>query len=316
MKKGLIAILVCAAFLCGCSEEYPTQVFQSTSANSSESNKAEKNNVYDGDFLLFKDIGKSYKLFNNSRITEAYLTGNTEKLSDFELEIYNAASRKLDEIKLTAKTDYEIELAVHDFIVESSTYDQQAISALGIPCENSENPYGILINHTGICLGYTTTFQLFMDMAQIPCLTVYSEDKAGDEHAWNEVEIGGDWYYVDCTWDDPVPDEDGRPAYHEYFNISEEYMDESGHRWKTEECHPTESYDYSYYVREGIRVSDEDEIKEAIKNAAKADKANVVLMTEKMFFDEFLPFIGGGKIAYPTSKIKVDGTEYFLYTLY
>lgn len=29
--------------------------------------------------------------------------------------------------------------------------------------------------------------------------------KSGDaDHAWNRVKVDGVWYYIDCTWDDPV----------------------------------------------------------------------------------------------------------------
>ena len=27
---------------------------------------------------------------------------------------------------------------------------------------------------------------------------------AGGGHAWNQVKVNGKWYYIDCTWDDPV----------------------------------------------------------------------------------------------------------------
>lgn len=26
----------------------------------------------------------------------------------------------------------------------------------------------------------------------------------GGGHAWNQVKVNGKWYYIDCTWDDPV----------------------------------------------------------------------------------------------------------------
>ena len=26
----------------------------------------------------------------------------------------------------------------------------------------------------------------------------------GGGHAWNQVKVNRKWYYIDCTWDDPV----------------------------------------------------------------------------------------------------------------
>jgi len=39
-------------------------------------------------------------------------------------------------------------------------------------------------------------------------------------HAWNLVNIDGEWYHADVTWDDPVPDAKGR-AGHGYFLLSD-----------------------------------------------------------------------------------------------
>ena len=66
--------------------------------------------------------------------------------------------------------DYEKELAVHDYIVGCASYDETHLNALGIGLPNSDNPYGCLINGKAICSGYSTTFQLFMDMLEIPVL--------------------------------------------------------------------------------------------------------------------------------------------------
>ena len=38
-------------------------------------------------------------------------------------------------------------------------------------------------------------------------------------HAWNVVNIGGTWYHVDATWDDPASDIQGR-SMHDYFLVS------------------------------------------------------------------------------------------------
>lgn len=308
MVRKILCICFCVVMLCGCSEDYGTQVYSSQTTSQTASERE--------DFEVLKDIGKEHLMFDNSRVVAAYKSGDDSGLSEFEKEILNIAKDVIDEILRTSTSDYMTELMIHDYIVGSSTYDKQAISALEIPCENSENPYGILVNKTGICLGYTTTFQLFMDMAQIPCVTIYAEGEDGEEHAWNQVEIDGKWYYVDCTWDDPVPEEEGRPPFHSYFNVTEEYMWESGHRWDKELCKKSDSYENSFFVKEACEVSSRKEIKDAMTQAVRDGKGDVVIAVDRDFYDYQGEMTGGGKIFYLSSFIEYDSKNYILYTAY
>ncbi len=310
MIKKILCVCFCFLMLCGCDEDYDTQVY------GSDSQTTKATMVKDEDFEPMTDIGKDYKLFDNSRVVNAYKTGDDSGLTDLEKDIFNEAKKILDEIKKTATTHYEIELAVHDYIVESSTYDKQAISAMENPQENSENPYGILINKTGICLGYTTTFQLFMDMAEIPCVTIYAKDEADDEHAWNQVQIDGEWCYVDCTWDDPVPDYDGRGAFHQFFNVTEEYMWDTGHRWDKDMCEESDSYQSSYYVMGAASVSSRDDIKDVLKQAVKDEKADCSVKLSGGY-ESFPDFItAGGKEFFAYDSIEYNGDEYVMYRVF
>ncbi len=63
--------------------------------------------------------------------------------------------------------------------------------------ESGRNVYDAFIKNRSICVGYALGFQYLMDMLDIPCVNVYS-----DEHIWNMVEIDGEWYHSDLTWDD------------------------------------------------------------------------------------------------------------------
>jgi len=103
------------------------------------------------------------------------------------------------------------------------------------PDPDNDNPYGLLINKTAICRGFTYTFQLFMDMLGIDCITIegYS-GYAMDEHAWNMVRIDGEWYCVDVTWNDPAGTGGaslGREITHKYFNVTSQFMRDTGHHW-------------------------------------------------------------------------------------
>lgn len=52
--------------------------------------------------------------------------------------------------------------------------------------------------------------------------TVYA-GYAGEAHAWNLLQLDGEYYNMDVTWDYPI----GNPAttyYHDYFNVTDQQL--------------------------------------------------------------------------------------------
>ena len=43
---------------------------------------------------------------------------------------------------------------------------------------------------------------------------------SSDNHVWNVVEIGGQWYHIDLTWDDPVASDGKNYLDHSYFLVT------------------------------------------------------------------------------------------------
>ena len=69
-----------------------------------------------------------------------------------------------------------------------------------------------LVTHEGVCESYARSMQLVLNQLGIPCVPVHGLQTSGtpEAHMWNAVQIGGTWYVVDATWDDPVGlDENG-----------------------------------------------------------------------------------------------------------
>ncbi len=229
------------------------------------------------------DIDKTDIIYDTSAVSEAYLNGSSDGLGDLDRKIYDKAVQVIDEIIAEDMSDFEKELAVHDWIVYNCTYDKKALGILGGYNENSDNPYGVLYNGQAICKGYTTAFQMFMDMLEIPCLTISASDIEGDEHAWNMVKIENVWYYTDVTWDDPVPDYSGRLVTHSYFNVTEEYMKNSGHVWDTSNLEKADSVDYSYSEGTAVRINSSDELKKAASDCLDRKREELyVVFSEKI----------------------------------
>lgn len=93
----------------------------------------------------------------------------------------------------------------HDWIIQNTAY---AAELMAEPGEMQGNEYGFNINGVflegrAVCEGYSKAFKLLCARAGIPCYTVYGVAN-GESHSWNYVELEGEWYLVDCTWDDPI----------------------------------------------------------------------------------------------------------------
>jgi hypothetical protein len=125
-------------------------------------------------------------------------------------------------------TDVDKVKAVHDWMVLNTAYDYENYVAGTVPLR-SYSPEGVLLYGTGVCGGYATTFKLFMDVLEIECREVISEQM---NHSWNLIKIADKWYHIDATWDDPVPDEPGRLRY-SYFLVPDELIGED-HTWDSE----------------------------------------------------------------------------------
>ena len=91
---------------------------------------------------------------------------------------------------------------VHDYLVDNVEYDTT------ISQKNIYNVYGALINGTAVCEGYARSFKYLMDKLGIPCTLVIGQGTNSqgqtENHAWNYVQLNGNWYAIDCTWDDPI----------------------------------------------------------------------------------------------------------------
>lgn len=175
------------------------------------------------------------EIYDTSAIKAAWETGNEEGLSDKDSAILEKCREVLGELITEDMTDFQKELAVHDWIVEHGSYDQTVHSN---PSHSGRtgyrDPYGILVGGYGNCLGYSTTFQLLMDLCDVECITVVGAAfDSLEDHAWNMVKLDGEWYCVDVTWDDPTMGSGNSNSVvrHRYFNVTSDRMRESDHQW-------------------------------------------------------------------------------------
>ena len=108
----------------------------------------------------------------------------------------------VDQANTLCQTDLEKVFYVHEWLVQNIAYDREHLSD---DVQNDHNLRGALLEGTAVCDGYAKTYALTLRKLGITGVLVTSKDIG---HAWNMVELDGNWYQVDCTWDDPVDGSD------------------------------------------------------------------------------------------------------------
>ena len=193
---------------------------------------------------------------------------------------------KLDEItRIVIKpgmTDYEKELAFHDFIVENIEYDTSFDMDNGVP-RSSSHALGALETGFAVCEGYAQLMMLLLNRAGIPCRMVTGVAD-GELHAWNMVLLNGDTYHVDVTWDDPVPVEENakkESIRYDYFNVNDKELGKS-HTWITADYPACVETAENYFVKNKLIVNGIDNLKIALENAVKDGKTESMFMLQNM----------------------------------
>lgn len=173
-------------------------------------------------------------LYDTSAIRAAWEEGNPSGLSREDRKIYEQAEKVLNEVVKDGMSDYEKELAVYAWVVNNVDYDWNHQDRMKTTPRESFTPYGGLVNHKAVCLGYATTFQLLMDLAGVECITVPGAAfSSREDHAWNMVRINAQWYCVDVTWDANYREQGGASHQEDwsYFNVTSDYMADTDHQW-------------------------------------------------------------------------------------
>lgn len=143
--------------------------------------------------------------------------------------------------------EFRTELEIHDYIVKNCVYRLEKGEFV------YSSAYGALVNGEAACEGYSKAAKLLFDLVGMESAVVsgISDNKDDPEgpHMWNAVKVNGDFYYLDCTWDDPVSKSGEEMVMYAYFNLSNEMIAET---------HRDFSYDFNctataenYYIKMG-----------------------------------------------------------------
>ncbi len=161
-------------------------------------------------------------------LQEYLLDGEPNLSSDKEKELYSVMTDITEEIIEPEMTDMDKVIAVHDYLIVNTIYSEKDGNAEYLATASS-----VLIDGEGQCQGYSEAFTALLMLSGVETQVIsgnaLDSSATYQPHAWNLVMIDGEWYHVDVTWDDPIPDTGGSTV-HTYMLRSDDYF-ERDHAW-------------------------------------------------------------------------------------
>ena len=133
---------------------------------------------------------------------------------------------------------YEVELAIHDYLIKNTVYDRSDPEA-------AHSLIGPLLYGKGCCEGISEAFCFLANSSGLST-SMISGILDGESHRWNIVEIDGKRYHLDVTSD--------LSGIHGYFNCSDQMIKRSHHFNADVRCNYE---DLHYHVVNRSRFQDE-----------------------------------------------------------
>ena len=211
-------------------------------------------------------------------------------------------------------TECEREEYIHNYIINNCDYDEEAAESEEVQ-GNENDAYGVFVDGKAVCEGYSKAFQILCNKADIDCIQLMGIVDS-DNHVWNCVKIGGDWYQIDVTWDDV---DDFIYDSHEYFNLTDSLMYEEHtlspkyseidaesflnlESWCnfyvpkcTAEKYNYHNYCYNYKYPTVSNLDDSDNVSTAIAKASKnGEEYFVVIVDENVNYDDVYDEVRNG----------------------
>lgn len=173
-------------------------------------------------------------------------------------------------------SDYEKVKYVYEYIIEHTEYRPDA--------PQNQNICSVFISRESVCQGYAKAMQYLLEQLGVPCtLVLGSVDGIG--HAWNLVQVDGEYYYVDSTWGDASYQSRGTEnsavtgVNYDYLCVTTKQLCETHEIANIVEVPECVSMTANYYVMEGayFETYDEKEIGSFLKKAQKAGETVVTV---------------------------------------
>ncbi len=241
-----------------------------------QAKEEEKENSYQEDGF---EVANQYEIRSTTHISDAYKNGDASQLDEEDKETLQMASDVLKKIIKDGMSSYEKELAVYRWMYENVGQGQgSSVMLPGSSSSSAFTPHGALSGQSTVCVGYATTFRLFMNMLDMDCHIVHNE-----YHSWDMVRLDdNEWYQVDV-----YTDVSGKCQY-QNFNMTDE-ISRNSHDWDDSALPAAKGIKYSYAVQNNEEIKNIYLVPAKIKKILDKKKSSAFFKFKKALTREELP---------------------------
>ena len=200
----------------------------------------------------------------------------------------------------TDGSDYQKALWLHDWLLNQLKYDNT------LKWSSAESA---LTRGLGTCQAYESAYSMLLSTAGIE--NAETRDTY-DGHTWNAMKLDGEWYQVDCTWDDSSDhwyDFDQRRL---YFGLTDELMAVAHPKFsevysKSDYRTPSTSLKNNYFVKSGEAKQWAESYRDRIQNSLNSKQTQFSIQADNSTYPPSIYKIQNGIIAYVMNQ-----NEWFL----
>lgn len=168
---------------------------------SSEISAIFKEAIHLEDYIYGTWAGSKYSFSSRTNPTIT-INMNYHHTKAQEQELTAAVKNIASTIIQPTMTEMEKVKAINDYVVLNTMYTYEGKGTK----TTVHSPYTIINEGKGVCQAYALVAYRLLKEAGIGAryVTGYVSGPTAGYHAWNLVEVDGQWYHLDTTWNDPL----------------------------------------------------------------------------------------------------------------
>lgn len=143
----------------------------------------------------------NYSLYTDEFLDSIEKNNMITDITREDVSYVNEIRKIVESLDLEGKTDIQKEKIIYNYVLDNMKYDDKALKDEELAMEYNMNPLKYALEGKGVCANYAEFFEAMCEVAGINCYKI-SGKSDGEGHAWNLVEIDGEYLLCEPTWGD------------------------------------------------------------------------------------------------------------------